>query len=1569
MAKGIVFKNFTPTAPPAAGATAKGNTVGKGIIFKGITVPRGTVFKAPVAQDYFPGKEIMSVAPKTGIFAGHPANPIPHAQYQANAPLPGTAVFTGKGIQIAKGGGNEDRVGTFLTRTFEAIGDSLHDYGSKQAQGADEMGYALAHWAGNSALTAILPESWRAGLRETAKSAARQAEYHVADTAYATQKWEDDRFGWKAFRMAIDGGLSFAESMALSYVTAGAFAIPKFAALMKGSSVGAILKAAFKPTVLANMYALGQLDKTSRITTALIPNIFLSMGEAAPVYRQLAAKGTNVDRALATMFVSGAGTAALEAIGTDRMFKTMMKNVKKPLAARLASMAFEGTFETGQELTQNVWQNEVRRRIGKDADQGAYFGSWKESIETIIGIFPSAFLFGGASFSWTGFKEAVGQKTANSTMEHFMQSYNMSPGEAQECIMSMLGDLREPLAATLGNVSQIKDIPLSKVLDTSYITAAANRLGQNTPKLLERAATPPQVGVLNPQQVEAARLQKTAPDLLLPSGEKIPLARVPRTEDMARERGVAKGIKIGQAALKEAAWNAAVGESMTPTPEIGTVEKISKPKVGVSTSKTPTSPVRQPGEVRQGTVAPSFNAIRVGPEKGQPNIVHVYRGHTSEREAMESTQATASFTDERRVAEAYAQDAGDTAKITETDLDISNYVYVGEKDGVVTKAELKRLVGETFAESFGETQEWMEDGGLVDYADTTDASYIESYYLGNDEKFVEWAKSKGYDGIMYNGIFLTADNDTKDDFPMEYHPFTDKSKVTTKKGLTPEDTRIVNATSRSRGAIGAKAVVPDIVARLAVPEDKILDYGAGKDAIHTKKLRDMGFDVVAYETGANVVEGLHDPNALERAYDIVYASNVLNVLPNVNALRYSIDEMAAAVNENGRLIANYPADPRKGGFTAEQIRENLGRYFASVERIGGTSSAPVWEATKPLAAQKRPGQEQAVRRERQAPALDRISPERYTKIAGVGEFVEMVPVDILMQMREYDRSVMELTTRSEGYLANLKEDILKNGVNEPVLICYEPITGLAFIGEGNHRVMLAHELGIKELPAYAIRSEEKGVNHEAGKSAMQLKPWPADAPYLGRFLAPSAIGVKSTTDAKRSGLGIGDNDNQVSPFQVTVPAPHKKSKPGVVTGKPLGDYAMRHRPSSDGPVAYDLLSTDRAPRDIYEHPEYYSYLPTSRAMRETITALEEIRNNPDAEVWVYRGAPKGGLNNGDWVALSYEYASLEGPAAADGRGGEVWAYRVKAADIRWAGDGLEEYGYFPEGGQTVQGMKAVRQMPTLPFDHNTMLRHQKERWAKLVAMFPNLKDADVQFVDGLLRATGLDLEGEGVDPSKDYTVAGNTRLEVQDGIQRVLVTLYSNADEFVVMEEALHVGWLALNTKDRAAFTKYYTGKNDARSGEEFFAQEGVDWLAGQKEQPEETRNIFQKIARWIANLFERLTGNWNNAKINSIYQRAMAAAGSVVNDDFYHPDQVVSFNALNITELNGHKPSEDAAWDQNLSNSSTGRGGWYLVLGWAWPLREPLSQPTIHARWTTPTWSSIDTRRRWSRISPSRNR
>lgn len=173
-----------------------------------------------------------------------------------------------------------------------------------------------------------------------------------------------------------------------------------------------------------------------------------------------------------------------------------------------------------------------------------------------------------------------------------------------------------------------------------------------------------------------------------------------------------------------------------------------------------------------------------------------------------------------------------------------------------------------------------------------------------------------------------------------------------KSCLTPDEIREVVITYRCGGAIGGnQAFLPKVVKEFlsnspscADGYTHVLDYGAGKDAPHTFWLRmcSEAYKVTAWDVGVNFVPEIHNATALSRRYDIVFASNVLNIAPGWNALKRILDEVSSLVEiGSGMFFCNYPFSPRRIHLgTNEALREELLLRFNVVEVYSYTSG--VW---------------------------------------------------------------------------------------------------------------------------------------------------------------------------------------------------------------------------------------------------------------------------------------------------------------------------------------------------------------------------------------------------------------------------------------------------------------------------------------------------------------------------------------------------------------------------------------------------------------------------------------------------
>ena len=147
------------------------------------------------------------------------------------------------------------------------------------------------------------------------------------------------------------------------------------------------------------------------------------------------------------------------------------------------------------------------------------------------------------------------------------------------------------------------------------------------------------------------------------------------------------------------------------------------------------------------------------------------------------------------------------------------------------------------------------------------------------------------------------------------------------------------------------------------------------------------------------------------------------------------------------------------------------------------------------------------------------------------------------------------------------------------------------------------------------------------------------------------------------------------------------------------DYFMNHRPTESGITADNLINQNvetPMPKDIYEHPEYYFQM-NEKSSKESISVLRKIRNNPNAEITIYRATPGNKINNGDWVTLSKSYAEWHNQSQFDGKG-NILEMKVKATDVQYAGDDINEFGYFPKEKYSLSQKNNIAPTKTTPND-------------------------------------------------------------------------------------------------------------------------------------------------------------------------------------------------------------------------------------------------------------------------------
>ena len=191
----------------------------------------------------------------------------------------------------------------------------------------------------------------------------------------------------------------------------------------------------------------------------------------------------------------------------------------------------------------------------------------------------------------------------------------------------------------------------------------------------------------------------------------------------------------------------------------------------------------------------------------------------------------------------------------------------------------------------------------------------------------------------------------------------------------------------------------------------------------------------------------------------------------------------------------------------------------------------------------------------------------------------------------------------------------------------------------------------------------------------------------------------------RSGLNYSLSGLGLLPFVPgVVKSIGKKGKPA----KADTSYRMQHQPRGrewDDSIQLDDLTKDISGNQA-GYPDYFYSQDGKRifaqgprfaddeygiANEQSYNAIIKARNNPEAEIIIYRAVPKGidRINDGDFVTLSPKYAELHAssgfvadplgvaPGQVGGDAGVVITKKVKVKDVIWDANDVNEFGYYP----------------------------------------------------------------------------------------------------------------------------------------------------------------------------------------------------------------------------------------------------------------------------------------------------
>ena len=290
--------------------------------------------------------------------------------------------------------------------------------------------------------------------------------------------------------------------------------------------------------------------------------------------------------------------------------------------------------------------------------------------------------------------------------------------------------------------------------------------------------------------------------------------------------------------------------------------------------------------------------------------------------------------------------------------------------------------------------------------------------------------------------------------------------------------------------------------------------------------------------------------------------------------------------------------------------------------------------------------------------------------------------------------------RTEEQISNLRNIMLKDGVPGNIKV-YRGDNGQIELEDGNHRIQIANELGIKNLPVEMIsrwsdvlpennnldiQNEIKEViyndrasnpnsntNEESRSKSRSLPEGYVVAKDRGTTDENAKIsGRKSYDNESRSNVENERNNRQIE----------DSNKSSFSMSENSLDYQGKNLGS--GKAEGKNITADKASGKINDFLSKYTAV-YDKNMKETLDQLIQVKNKPNAEIKIYRASPSDSINSGDWVYLSKAQAEkwTKTHFGTTKPGYKVTEKTVKASDVDWTGKNLD-FVYKPENIATSQ---------------------------------------------------------------------------------------------------------------------------------------------------------------------------------------------------------------------------------------------------------------------------------------------
>ena len=436
-------------------------------------------------------------------------------------------------------------------------------------------------------------------------------------------------------------------------------------------------------------------------------------------------------------------------------------------------------------------------------------------------------------------------------------------------------------------------------------------------------------------------------------------------------------------------------------------------------------------------------------------------------------------------------------------------------------------------------------------------------------------------------------------------------------------------------------------------------------AIDAAKKAKLEMQLKEYATKANL-----DPNQIKVSPEgqILYPESYINPLSDVGAggVRREV-----GIHNDAVIGADTKGDFPNKGFHSTKANDDFASFDSKKHsEIGATFIAPIKEFSNPfLKLNKKEG--------------GRVIPLQYSA-EKTFDYENPSHVDEIMKhIRESSRESVKQDIE-HGYWQTIEGTLVQKAIKKSGFDSFA-----------------VKEFGVKNIGLFddtKIRSTNAAFDPQFKDSSN----------LLGRA-TPQGMAVAGTAAAGAALMGSQESEAGV-PKMVKVIARTKEDMP---TG---AAYQTGHTAPTNIDEDAPLTNLDKLfPEDIYSRNQFQYYgTGQDKADRESFAVINKVRNNPDADVFIYRAVPsdvEDAINPNDWVTLSPTYAK-EHAEHLGWEDAKILKSKVKASKLMTDANSINEFGY--TGSATLPAMGTSATVGAAGLGLQAFINKRKQRPNSLI---------------------------------------------------------------------------------------------------------------------------------------------------------------------------------------------------------------------------------------------------------------